>query len=76
MLTRELDQAKADARRDHCRDASHDRPGEMARAVSHHAGGGGQKYLLGEGRLLQMNRDGTAPPWNTPYRILGKVSKP
>jgi len=40
------------------------------------AGGGGQKYLVGEGRLLQMNRDGTAPPWNTPYRILSKVSKP
>lgn len=40
------------------------------------AGGSGQQFLVGEGRLLQMNRDGTAPPWNAPHRTLNKVSKP
>jgi uncharacterized lipoprotein NlpE involved in copper resistance len=40
------------------------------------AGGAGQQFLVGEGRLLQMNRDGTVPPWNSPHRILNKVSKP
>lgn len=34
------------------------------------AAGGNQQFRVGEGRLLQLNRDGTAPPWDTPYRVL------
>ena len=37
--------------------------------------GAGQQYLVGEGRLLQLNRDGTAPPWNSPHRVLTLVPK-
>jgi len=40
------------------------------------AAGADQQFVVGEGRLLQMNRDGTAPPWNSPHRLLNKVSKP
>ena len=32
--------------------------------------GRGQQFRVGEGRLLQLDRDGSAPPWNTPYRVL------
>lgn len=32
--------------------------------------GHGQQFRVGEGRLLQLNRDGSAPPWNAPYRVL------
>lgn len=32
--------------------------------------GDGQQFRVGEGRLLQLNRDGSAPPWNAPYRVL------
>lgn len=32
--------------------------------------GQGQQFRVGEGRLLQLDRDGSAPPWNTPYRVL------
>lgn len=32
--------------------------------------GNGQQFRVGEGRLLQLNRDGSAPPWNAPYRVL------
>lgn len=32
--------------------------------------GQGQQFRVGEGRLLQLNRDGTAPPWDTPNRVL------
>ncbi len=35
----------------------------------------GQQFLVGEGRLLQLNRDGTAPPWNSPHRLLHKMMK-
>ena len=31
---------------------------------------GSPKFRVGEGRLLQLDRDGTAPPWNTPGRVL------
>jgi len=34
------------------------------------AAGSGQQFRVGEGRLLQLDRDGTAPSWNTPYRVL------
>ena len=34
------------------------------------AAGGGQQFRVGEGRLLQLNRDGSAPPWDAPYRVL------
>jgi uncharacterized lipoprotein NlpE involved in copper resistance len=37
--------------------------------------GQGQRFRVGEGRLLQMNHDGTAPPWNAPGRVLTQVSK-
>jgi len=36
--------------------------------------GGGQQFRVGEGRLLQLNRDGTAPAWNTPNRVLTRVA--
>lgn len=32
--------------------------------------GGGQQFRVGEGRLLQLDRDGGAPPWNAPGRVL------
>ena len=32
--------------------------------------GRGQQFRVGEGRLLQLDRDGSAPPWDTPYRVL------
>ncbi len=38
------------------------------------AAGGGQQFRVGEGRLLQMNRDGTAPAWNTPNRVLTRIA--
>jgi uncharacterized lipoprotein NlpE involved in copper resistance len=28
------------------------------------------QFRVGEGRLLQLDRDGTAPPWNAPGRVL------
>jgi uncharacterized lipoprotein NlpE involved in copper resistance len=40
------------------------------------AAGAGQQFVVGEGRLLQVNRDGTTPPWNASHRTLNKVSKP
>ncbi len=40
------------------------------------AAGADQQFVVGEGRLLQMNRDGSMPPWNSPHRLLNKVSKP
>jgi uncharacterized lipoprotein NlpE involved in copper resistance len=39
------------------------------------AAGWGQQFRVGEGRLLQLDRDGSAPPWNTPYRVLTQVPK-
>ncbi len=38
------------------------------------AAGGSQQFRVGEGRLLQMNRDGTAPAWDTPNRVLKRVA--
>lgn len=32
--------------------------------------GGGQQFRVGEGRLLQLDRDGGVPPWNAPGRVL------
>lgn len=32
--------------------------------------GNGQQFRVGEGRLLQINRDGSVPPWDAPYRVL------
>ncbi|HOX90158.1 MAG TPA: copper resistance protein NlpE [Burkholderiaceae bacterium] len=37
--------------------------------------GNGQQFRVGEGRLLQLDRDGTAPPWNTPYRVLTRLTR-
>ena len=37
------------------------------------AAGWGQQFRVGEGRLLQLNRDGSAPPWNSPHRTLTRV---
>lgn len=34
------------------------------------AAGAGQQFRVGEGRLLQLDRDGSAPPWDAPYRVL------
>ena len=35
--------------------------------------GRGQQFRVGEGRLLQLDRDGSAPPWNTPNRVLTRL---
>lgn len=43
-------------------------------AITLDSAGGGQQFRVGEGRLLQMNRDGTAPGWNTPGRVLTRVA--
>lgn len=32
--------------------------------------GGGQQFRVGEGRLLQLDRDGGMPGWDTPGRVL------
>ena len=32
--------------------------------------GQGRQFRVGEGRLLQLDRDGSAPPWDTPNRVL------
>jgi uncharacterized lipoprotein NlpE involved in copper resistance len=34
--------------------------------------GGGQQFRVGEGRLLQLDRDGGVPPWNAPGRVLAR----
>lgn len=34
------------------------------------AAGQGQQFRVGEGRLLQLNRDGSAPPWSAPQHVL------
>lgn len=34
------------------------------------AAGSNQQFRVGEGRLLQLNRDGSAPPWDAPNRVL------
>lgn len=35
--------------------------------------GNGQQFRVGEGRLLQLDRDGTVPPWNSPDRVLKRL---
>jgi uncharacterized lipoprotein NlpE involved in copper resistance len=32
--------------------------------------GGGQQFRVGEGRLLQLDRDGGVPSWSAPNRVL------
>ena len=39
------------------------------------SGDAAPQFRVGEGRLLQLNRDGTAPPWNSPHRVLTKATK-
>ena len=39
------------------------------------AAGSGQQFLVGEGQLLQLNRDGSAPPWDAPNRVLKLVPR-
>ena len=39
------------------------------------AAGSGQQFRVGEGRLLQLNRDGSAPPWDAPNRVLTLLPK-
>jgi uncharacterized lipoprotein NlpE involved in copper resistance len=34
-----------------------------------------QQFRVGEGRLLQLDADGSAPPWNTPGRVLTRIPK-
>jgi hypothetical protein len=34
--------------------------------------GGGQQFRVGEGRLLQLDRDGGVPPWDAPGRVLAR----
>lgn len=34
--------------------------------------GDGRQFRVGEGRLLQIGRDGSVPSWDTPYRVLTK----
>lgn len=35
--------------------------------------GDGRQFRVGEGRLLQIGRDGSVPSWDTPYRVLTKL---
>ena len=34
------------------------------------AAGFGQQFQVGEGRLLQLNQDGSSPGWNASHRVL------
>ena len=43
-------------------------------AVVLDVGGQAQSFAVGEGRLLQLNRDGSPVAWNAPNRVLDKVS--
>ena len=45
-------------------------------AVVLDVGGQAQSFAVGEGRLLQLNRDGSPVAWNAPNRVLDKVSGP
>lgn len=36
----------------------------------------GDQFRVGEGRLLQLNRDGSAPAWDAPYRVLTLQPRP
>lgn len=35
---------------------------------------GAQQFRVGEGRLLQLNRDGSAPAWDAPGRVLTRAT--
>ena len=39
-------------------------------AIALDAAGHGQQFQVGEGRLLQLNQDGSSPGWNAPHRQL------
>jgi uncharacterized lipoprotein NlpE involved in copper resistance len=39
------------------------------------AAGAGQLFRVGEGKLLQLDLDGAAIPWNTPGRVLTQVPR-
>jgi uncharacterized lipoprotein NlpE involved in copper resistance len=39
-------------------------------AITLDAAGHGQQFQVGEGRLLQLNQDGSSPGWNATYRVL------
>lgn len=39
-------------------------------AVKLDAAGHGQQFQVGEGRLLQLNQDGSSPGWNASHRVL------
>jgi uncharacterized lipoprotein NlpE involved in copper resistance len=40
------------------------------------AAGASQQFRVGEGRLLQIDQDGTVPPWTAPGRVLTRLPKP
>jgi uncharacterized lipoprotein NlpE involved in copper resistance len=42
-------------------------------AIALDAAGDGQPFMVGEGRLLQLNRDGTPLPAHAPTRVLTQV---
>lgn len=44
-------------------------------AISLDANGDGQQYAVGEGRLIQLNRDGTRPDPQASNRVLTRVAK-
>ncbi|MCU0924056.1 MAG: copper resistance protein NlpE [Burkholderiaceae bacterium] len=37
--------------------------------------GGGRQFRVGEGRLLQLNHDGSAPPWTAAHRVLTRQTQ-
>ena len=39
-------------------------------AIALDAAGHGQQFQVGEGRLLQLNQDGSSPGWNAAHRVL------
>lgn len=39
-------------------------------AIKLDAAGHGQQFQVGEGRLLQLNQDGSSPGWNASQRVL------
>jgi uncharacterized lipoprotein NlpE involved in copper resistance len=39
-------------------------------AITLDAAGHGQQFQVGEGRLLQLNQDGSSPGWNSSHRVL------
>jgi uncharacterized lipoprotein NlpE involved in copper resistance len=39
-------------------------------AITLDTAGHGQQFQVGEGRLLQLNQDGSSPGWNATHRVL------